>query len=119
MAGITDGTFCRGLLNHGFDMITLGGYNADPPTVRAGLEILARGRLEFDINEEELVEHIDKQTRLIKDQDFWFCRQNPSNGNPPLLTAGKAKRRFGADRLKVEADGFNRPADIFGNFSFG
>jgi len=94
MAGITDGTFCRGLLNHGFDMITLGGYNADPPTVRAGREILSRGRLEFDINEEELVEHIDKQTRLIKDQDFWngLISVNLRSVTPePIIAISKLK----------------------------
>lgn len=71
MAGITDGDFCKGLLNHGFDMVTLGGYNADPPTTNAGREIISRGRPEFDIPPEDLLEHIDRQTRLIKDQDFW------------------------------------------------
>lgn len=71
MAGISDGAFCRGLLNHGFDMVTLGGYNADPQTINAGREILSRGRPEFDIAEEELTGHIEEQIMLIKDQDFW------------------------------------------------
>lgn len=71
MAGITNGDFCSGLLANGFDMVTLGGYNADPPTMRAGREILSRGRPEFDIPPKDLTEHIDQQTRQIKDQDFW------------------------------------------------
>ena len=71
MAGITDGNFCKGLLNQGFNMVTLGGYNADPPTISAGREILSRGRPEFDISQEDLQAHIEKQTTLIKDQDFW------------------------------------------------
>jgi TIM-barrel protein len=71
MAGITDGTFCRGLSTYGFDMVTLGGYNSDPSTINAGCKILARGRPEFDIIEEELIDHIEKQSILIKDQDSW------------------------------------------------
>ena len=69
MAGITDGDFCRGLLNYGFDMVTLGGYNADKTTINAGREILARGRPEFDIEEEELVNYLEDQALLIKDHD--------------------------------------------------
>jgi TIM-barrel protein len=71
MAGITDGAFCRGLSTCGFDMVTLGGYNADQLTVNAGKKILIRGRPEFDIGVEELLAHIEEQTLLIKDQESW------------------------------------------------
>ncbi|OPX58222.1 MAG: tRNA-dihydrouridine synthase B [Methanobacterium sp. PtaB.Bin024] len=71
MAGITDGAFCRGFLTYGFDMVTLGGYNADAPTINAARKILARGRPEFDVAEEEFINHIQEQTVLINDQDFW------------------------------------------------
>ncbi len=71
MAGITDGAFCHGLLHYGFDMVTLGGYNADEATINAARKILARGRPEFDVAEEGLIDHIQEQTTLIKDQDFW------------------------------------------------
>jgi TIM-barrel protein len=71
MAGITDGKFCRDLLTYGFDMVTLGGYNADNATISAGSEILARGRSEFNVKEEKLIQHIERQALLIKDQDFW------------------------------------------------
>lgn len=94
MAGITDGTFCKNMLKHGFDMVTLGGYNADPHTESAGREILSRGRLEFDINEEELVEHIDRQTSLIKDQGFWngLISVNLRSVTPePIITISKLK----------------------------
>ncbi len=71
MAGITDGEFCSGLLNFGFDMVTLGGYNADPHTINAGHRILSRGRPEFDIAEEALLDHLEEEIRIIKDHDFW------------------------------------------------
>jgi TIM-barrel protein len=71
MAGITDGAFCRGLSTYGFDMVTLGGYNADAITINAGHEILARGRSEFDIAEEDLINHIEEHAALVKDQDSW------------------------------------------------
>jgi TIM-barrel protein len=71
MAGITNGTFCRELSSYGFDMVTLGGYNADHPTIEAGHKILARGRSEFEVVEEELQTHLEEQTALIKDQNDW------------------------------------------------
>jgi TIM-barrel protein len=71
MAGITNGTFCRDLSSYGFDMVTLGGYNADHPTMEAGHKILARGRPEFEVAEEEFQTHLEEQTALIKDQDDW------------------------------------------------
>lgn len=71
MAGITDGAFCRGLSTYGFDMVTLGGYNTDKSTIKAGQKILARGRPEFDIKEEEFIAHIEEQTLLVKDHPSW------------------------------------------------
>jgi TIM-barrel protein len=66
MAGITDGEFCCKLIPYGFDMVTLGGYNADNPTITAGKKILARGRGEFDIAEENLFQIIGNQSHMIK-----------------------------------------------------
>jgi TIM-barrel protein len=71
MAGITDGTFCRDISTLGFDMVTLGGYNADQSTLNAGQEILARGRPEFDIKPGELLSHIEKQSFLLKYHEPW------------------------------------------------
>lgn len=71
MAGITNGIFCRELSSYGFDMVTLGGYNADHPTIEAGRKILARGRPEFEVVEEKLQTHLEEQTTLIKEQDDW------------------------------------------------
>jgi len=71
MAGITNGTFCRELSSYGFDMVTLGGYNADHLTIEAGHKILARGRPEFDVKEDQLKTHLEEQTALIKNQNDW------------------------------------------------
>lgn len=66
MAGITDGNFCLKLAPYGFDMVTLGGYNADKPTIDAGCSIIRRGRQEFNINEEDLLSAIKKEADIIK-----------------------------------------------------
>jgi TIM-barrel protein len=66
MAGITDGNFCLKMASYGFDMVTLGGYNADKPTIEAGCSIIQRGRQEFDIIEENLTSTIKKEAGKIK-----------------------------------------------------
>ena len=71
MAGITDGAFCRDISKLGFDMVTLGGYNADQATADAGQKILDRGRPEFDLRPGELISHLEEQLILLKDQDLW------------------------------------------------
>lgn len=71
MAGISNGAFCGGLTRYGFDMVTLGGYNADEPTINAGRQILARGRPEFDIEKEELINHIKEQALIVKNNSPW------------------------------------------------
>jgi len=71
MAGVTDGAFCRDISTLGFDMITLGGYNADQATLNAGQKILARGRPEFDLKPGKLIAHLEEQLTLVKDQNLW------------------------------------------------
>jgi len=71
MAGITDGAFCRDISTLGFDMVTLGGYNADQATLNAGQKILARGRPEFDLKPGKLIAHLEEQLTLVKDQNLW------------------------------------------------
>ncbi|EKQ55274.1 MAG: TIM-barrel protein, putative [Methanobacterium sp. Maddingley MBC34] len=71
MAGITDGAFCRDISTLGFDMVTLGGYNADQSTASAGQEILARGRPEFDLEPGELISHLEEQSLLLKVPELW------------------------------------------------
>jgi TIM-barrel protein len=66
MAGINDGNFCRVMTKYGFDMVTLGGYNIDKETIRAGKSIIQRGRPEFDIKEGEILNTITKQASIIK-----------------------------------------------------
>jgi tRNA-dihydrouridine synthase len=65
MAGITDGEFCSKMAKYGFDLLTIGGYNADQGAINAGLKIIKRGRPEFDVAEEELVKHITKVWYLL------------------------------------------------------
>lgn len=71
MAGITDGAFCRDISTLGFDMVTLGGYNADQATLNAGQKIIARGRPEFDLKPGKLIAHLEEQLTLVKDQNLW------------------------------------------------
>jgi TIM-barrel protein len=71
MAGITDGKFCSKMAIHGFDLLTIGGYNADQTAIKAGLKIIKRGRTEFDISKEDLLHHITDEVRLIKSQKHY------------------------------------------------
>ena len=66
MAGITNAKFAVKLIPYGFDMVTLGGYNTDSQTIAAGKKILNRGRSEFDIAKDDLINTIEKETNLIK-----------------------------------------------------
>ena len=66
MAGITNAKFIMKLIPYGFDMVTLGGYNTDSKTIAAGKKIINRGRSEFDIAKEDLINTIEKETNLIK-----------------------------------------------------
>lgn len=66
MAGITNGNFCLKMAPYGFDMVTLGGYNADKLTMEAGCSIIQRGRPEFNIKEEELLSVIKKEADIVK-----------------------------------------------------
>ena len=50
---------------YGFDMVTLGGYNVDKPTIEAGCSIIQRGRQEFNINEENLLSTIKKEADTV------------------------------------------------------
>lgn len=66
MAGICDADFCIKLIPYGFEMVTLGGYNADRETALAGRRIIERGRPEFDVDFEELPAIIQAEALKIK-----------------------------------------------------
>ena len=66
MAGITDGKFCSKMASYGFDLLTIGGYNADKLAINAGLKIIKRGRSEFDVDKNDLQQHIRDEIRFIK-----------------------------------------------------
>ncbi|MDL2246481.1 tRNA-dihydrouridine synthase [Methanobrevibacter sp. OttesenSCG-928-K11] len=66
MAGITNADFLIKVIPYGFDMVTLGGYNIDSPTINAGDKILKRGRSEFNIPKEEIFNHISEEVNKIK-----------------------------------------------------
>ena len=69
MAGITDGRFCSNMASQGFDIVTIGGYNADQNAIYAGLKIIKRGRPEFDVARENLIPHIKNEVKFIKNQN--------------------------------------------------
>jgi TIM-barrel protein len=71
MAGITDGKFCSKLASHGFDLVTIGGYNVDRATIAAGESIIHRGRSEFHVTLRDVISHIDRQIGIIKDGNSW------------------------------------------------
>jgi TIM-barrel protein len=68
MAGVTDGKFCSKMAKYGFDLVTLGGYNAENRSIEAGLKIIKRGRKEFHVDAKELIQHIRNEASYIKNQ---------------------------------------------------
>ncbi|MDD3984380.1 MAG: tRNA-dihydrouridine synthase [Methanobacterium sp.] len=69
MAGITNGKFCNKMSVYGFDILTIGGYNADQKSIDAGLKIIKRGRSEFDIAQNHLKQHIINEIKIIKNNN--------------------------------------------------
>lgn len=93
MAGITNADFCLKLIPCGFDMVTLGGYNADKPTIHAGKKIMERGRLEFDISEGELIDKIKKEADKIKENWNGKLSVNIRSLTPdPIIEISKLKK---------------------------
>jgi len=103
MAGITDGKFCSELAPQGFDMVTIGGYNADERTINAGRMIIRRGRAEFNIPETELINHIKQQIIIIKDQTDWNGKVSVNiraTTPEPIIEISKLK---GVDVVEINA----------------
>ena len=103
MAGITDGKFCSELAPQGFDMVTIGGYNADNKTINAGRMIIQRGRAEFNIPEKKIINHINQQINIIKDQTDWngIVSVNIRATTPqPIIEISKLK---GVDVVEINA----------------
>ncbi|MCK9150378.1 MJ0144 family RNA dihydrouridine synthase-like protein [Methanobacterium alcaliphilum] len=92
MAGISDAQFCLKLIPYGFDMVTLGGYNADKSTIKAGKQIIERGRNEFDVGEEILFELIENQANTLKKNWNGLVSINLRALNPePIVEISKIK----------------------------
>ena len=66
MAGICNGDFLLKLIPYGFDIVTLGGYNVDCPTIEAGSKIIKRGRKEFHYPKDEIYGVISSEASKIK-----------------------------------------------------
>jgi TIM-barrel protein len=103
MAGITDGKFCSELAPRGFDMVTIGGYNADERTINAGRMIIQRGRTEFNVPEKDIINHINQQTNIIKDLTDWNGKVSVnirSTTPKPIIEISKLK---GVDVVEINA----------------
>lgn len=103
MAGITNGSFCRQLANHGFNMVTIGGYNIDRKTLVAGRKLLKRGRSEFDIPLDEIKNHIEEQTSIIRKDNSWkgLVSVNLRSVTPaPIINVSKMR---GVDVVEINA----------------
>lgn len=66
MAGINDGTFCKEFAKDNVDIITLGGFNTDLESFKAGLETMAKGRKEFFTCPHHLSEDITEFVEEIR-----------------------------------------------------
>ena len=67
MAGNNDGEFCKKFTNQGVDIITLGGFNLDLKTFKAGLENMSNDRKEFFTCPHHISEDIDEFIEVIRD----------------------------------------------------
>ena len=69
MAGINDGEFCKKFTQQGVDIITLGGYNIELDTFKAGLEIMTGDddRKEFFTCPHHLSEDITEEINIIRE----------------------------------------------------
>ena len=94
MAGITNGQFCSKMSIYGFDVLTIGGYNADQNAINAGLKIIERGRPEFNITENELYNHIEEEIKLIKSHNNYNGQVSVnlrSSSPKPIIEISKIK----------------------------
>lgn len=70
MAGINNGEFCKKFTKQGVDIITLGGYNIELDTFKAGLEIMTsddNNRKEFFTCPHHLSEDITEEATIIRE----------------------------------------------------
>ncbi len=68
MAGINDGEFCKKFTKQGVDVITLGGFNMDVPTFKAGLENISKdNRKEFFTCPHHISEDLTEFIEVIRD----------------------------------------------------
>lgn len=67
MAGINNGEFCKKFTKQGVDVITLGGFNLDLETFKAGLENMKDGRKEFITCPHHVSEDISEDIQIIKE----------------------------------------------------
>jgi TIM-barrel protein len=69
MAGINDGEFCKQFTRQGIDLITLGGFNMDLPTFKAGLENMTQDRKEFFTCPHHISEDITDFINIIREDN--------------------------------------------------
>ena len=68
MAGINDGEFCKKFTKQGVDIITLGGFNMDVDTFKAGLENISKhDRKEFFTCPHHISEDLTEFIGIIRD----------------------------------------------------
>lgn len=68
MAGINDGEFCKKFTKQGVDVITLGGFNMDLPTFKAGLDNINKyDRKEFFTCPHHMSEDISEFAEVIRE----------------------------------------------------
>lgn len=67
MAGINNGEFCKKFTKQGIDIITLGGFNLDLETFKAGLENMTNNRKEFFNCPHHVSEDISDDVKIIRE----------------------------------------------------
>lgn len=93
MAGITNASFLNKVIPFGFDVATLGGFNLDYPTIEACKLIIARGRSEFNIPQNEIFNHIKNEVSCIKNAHNVKVSVNLRSTSPdPIIKVSKISK---------------------------
>ena len=93
MAGITNAEFLNKIIPYGFNLATLGGYSLDEKTIQATEQILKRGRKEFNIKKEKIINHIENEVKILKQnhKNIKVSANVRSTTPQPIINVGNIK----------------------------
>ncbi len=103
MSGYSDAEFCKKAAIAGASMVTLGGYNVDLPTSRAGMRMKQKGRHEFYSKYPQVLDYVKEEIEKLAKVDTKI------NVNVRCAEIGTFKKAVniikdaGADMIEINA----------------